>query len=46
MPVYVAVDVSINDPVTYERYKALRQSCAHTEMLLIEGPAFDPARTG
>jgi len=103
MPVYVAVDVAIKDPVTYERYKAmappaiaayggkylvrgatttllegswspnrfvllefpdvasakgwwggpeyaeakaLRQSCAHTEMLLIEGPAFDPARAG
>lgn len=99
MPAYIAVDISINDPVTYDRYKtlappsiakyggrylarggttttlegswtpqrfvilefadadtarrwwdspeyaeakAIRQSCAHTEMLLVDGPAFDP----
>jgi uncharacterized protein (DUF1330 family) len=101
MPVYVAVEIAIADPVVYERYKALapaaiaayggkylvrgattttlegrwsperfvllqfpdaasamgwwggpeyaeakalRQSCATTEMLLIEGPEFVPPR--
>jgi uncharacterized protein (DUF1330 family) len=100
MPAYVVVQITIHDPVAYERYKelappsigayggrylvrgartttlegswqparfvilefpsaerasawwsspeyapakALRQACAHTEMLLVEGPAFDPA---
>jgi uncharacterized protein (DUF1330 family) len=99
MPAYIAVDISINDPVTYDRYKtmappsiakydgrylvrggstttlegswkpqrtvilefadaetarqwwdspeyaeakALRQSCSDTDMLLVDGPAFDP----
>ncbi|MFN2604426.1 MAG: DUF1330 domain-containing protein [Gemmatimonadaceae bacterium] len=99
MPAYLAVEIAIHDPETYERYKtvapssigkyggrylvrggtmetlegdwdperfvilefpdaatarkwwnspeyaeakALRQSCAHTEMLLIEGPPLDP----
>jgi uncharacterized protein (DUF1330 family) len=99
MPAYVVVDISIENPTTYERYKsiappsigvyggrylvrggtletlegawqpqrlvilefenaerarawwdspeyapakALRQSCASTDMVLIEGPAFDP----
>jgi uncharacterized protein (DUF1330 family) len=99
MPAYVVVDISIEDPTTYERYKTLappsigqyegrylvrggttdtlegswqpqrlvvlefpnaerarawwnspeyaeakklRQSCASTDMVLIEGPAFDP----
>jgi uncharacterized protein (DUF1330 family) len=99
MAVYVAVDISIHDPATYERYKtlapagiaahggrylvrggttttlegdwkperfvilefptaeaakawwggpeyaeakALRQSCATTNMLLVDGPSFDP----
>ena len=28
----------------YAEAKALRQSCADTDMLLVEGPAFDPAR--
>jgi uncharacterized protein (DUF1330 family) len=99
MPTYVVVDISIENPTTYERYKsiappsigiyggrylvrggtmetlegawrpqrlvilefenaerargwwnspeyapakALRQSCASTDMVLIEGPAFDP----
>jgi len=101
MPAYVVVQIHINDPETYERYKALapasiaayggryllrggstttlegrwdpgrfvilefptaerarawwaspeyaeakalRQSCADSEMLLAEGPSFDPAR--
>jgi uncharacterized protein (DUF1330 family) len=100
MPAYVAVDITIKDPATYDRYKllappaiakyggkylvrggttttlegdwsptrlvilefptgekarawwdspeyaeakALRQSCADTQMVLLEGPAFDPA---
>ena len=100
MPAYIVVDIAINDPTTYERYKqlappsiaqyggrylvrggktlplegawsperlvilefasaddarrwwaspeyaeakALRQSCATTDMLLIDGPSFDPA---
>ena len=100
MPAYVVVQVTIHDPVAYERYKelappsigayggrylvrgaqtttlegswrparfvilefpsvkrasawwsspeyapakALRQACAHTEMLLVEGLEFDPA---
>jgi uncharacterized protein (DUF1330 family) len=30
----------------YAEAKALRQSCAETEMLLVEGPAFDPAAQG
>lgn len=99
MPAYVAVDVTIHDPQTYERYKALaaptigqfggryvvrggttqtlegswspkrfvllefkdadtarawwsspeysearriRESCASTQMLLVDGPSFDP----
>jgi uncharacterized protein (DUF1330 family) len=99
MPAYIAVDIKINDPETYDRYKtmappsiakyggtylarggqtkilegswapqrfvilefptleaaegwwnspeyapakALRQSCADTDMLLVEGKAFDP----
>ena len=99
MPAYIAVDISINDPATYDRYKtmappsiakyggrylvrggntttlegswqpqrfvilefadaetarrwwnspeyaeakALRQSCSDTDMLLVDGPAFDP----
>jgi len=99
MPAYIAVDITINDPETYDRYKAmvpasiakyggtyltrggatktlegnwspkrfvilefptleaaeswwnspeyapakaLRQSCADTNMLLVEGKAFDP----
>ena len=99
MPAYIAVDISINAPVTYDRYKtmappsiakydgrylvrggstttlegswkpqrfvilevadaetarqwwdspeyaeakALRQSCSDTDMLLVDGPAFDP----
>ena len=99
MPAYIIVDIAIQDPETYERYKAmapdsiaqydgrycvrgatvttlegtwspsrfvmlefptadaarawwsspeyapakaLRQSCARTEMLLVEGPSFDP----
>lgn len=99
MPAYIAVDITINDPATYDEYKvlapasiakyggtylarggstkilegswspqrfvilefptleaaeqwwnspeyapakALRQSSAHTEMLLVEGKAFDP----
>ena len=99
MSAYVVVEISIEDPVTYERYKtlappsiglyggrylvrggtmqtlegnwkperfvilefpsaevagkwwnspeyaeakSLRQSCAHTQMLLIEGPSLDP----
>ena len=28
----------------YAEAKALRQSCSETEMLLAEGPAFDPGR--
>ena len=28
----------------YAEGKALRQSCAETEMILIEGPSFDPAQ--
>ena len=100
MPAYVVVQITIHDPVAYERYKelappsigayggrylvrgahtttlegswrpprfvilefpsadrarawwsspeyapakALRQASAHTEMLLVEGPPFDPA---
>ncbi|HEY6827884.1 MAG TPA: DUF1330 domain-containing protein [Gemmatimonadaceae bacterium] len=99
MPAYIAVDININDPVTYNRYKdmappsiakyggrylvrggttttlegswkpqrfvilefadaetarrwwdspeyaeakKLRQSCADTDMVLLDGPAFDP----
>jgi uncharacterized protein (DUF1330 family) len=99
MPAYVAVDITINDPATYDEYKtmapasiakyggtyltrggatttlegswaptrfvilefptveaargwwnspeyapakALRQSCAETDMVLVEGKAFDP----
>jgi uncharacterized protein (DUF1330 family) len=26
----------------YAEAKALRQSCSHAEMLLVEGPSFDP----
>jgi uncharacterized protein (DUF1330 family) len=101
MPAYIAVDIVIDDPKTYERYKhlappsiakyggrylmrggtattlegtwspsrfvilefptaeiaqqwwsspeyaeakALRQSCAQTQMVLLDGPAFDPAK--
>jgi len=101
MPAYIAVDVKIDDPTTYERYKllappaiakyggrylvrggttttlegdwaparfvilefpsaevakqwwnspeyaeakALRQSCAQTQMVLLDGPAFDPSK--
>jgi uncharacterized protein (DUF1330 family) len=101
MPAYVAVDITIHDPETYDRYKAmappsivkyggtyvvrggstttlegewspkrfvllqfkdaatarawwespeyapakaLRQSCATTQMLLVDGPAFDPSK--
>jgi uncharacterized protein (DUF1330 family) len=101
MPAYIAVDITIDDPQTYERYKllappsiakyggkylarggtittlegewspkrlvilefrdaetarqwwsspeyadakALRQSCARTQMVLLDGPAFDPAK--
>jgi uncharacterized protein (DUF1330 family) len=29
----------------YAEAKALRHSCATTQMLLVEGPEFDPART-
>ena len=28
----------------YAEAKAMRQSCATTQMLLVEGPEFDPAR--
>ena len=102
MPAYIAVDISIEDPQTYERYKlmappsiakyggkylarggtittlegdwsptrlvilefrdaetarqwwnspeyadakALRQSCAKTQMVLLDGPAFDPSKS-
>jgi uncharacterized protein (DUF1330 family) len=31
------------DSPEYAEAKALRQSCADTDMLLVEGPAFDPA---
>jgi uncharacterized protein (DUF1330 family) len=101
MPAYITVDITIDDPQTYERYKqlappsiakyggrylarggttttlegdwsparlvileftdadtarrwwaspeyaeakALRQSCARTQMVLLDGPAFDPAK--
>lgn len=61
MPAYIAVDITVEDPPTYERYKtlappsiakyggrydakALRQSCARTDMVLLDGPAFDPAK--
>jgi uncharacterized protein (DUF1330 family) len=30
------------DSPEYAEAKALRQSCAHTEMILVEGPSFDP----
>lgn len=100
MPAYIVVDITIHDPDTYEKYKALappsiakyggkytvrgakvttlegswsparfvmlefptaeiaqqwwtspeyapakamRQSCSNTEMLLVDGPPFDPA---
>jgi len=103
MPAYVVVEIAIEDPATYERYKtlappsiakyrgrylvrggtnealegvwkperfvilqfesadmarrwwsspeyaeakALRQSCAETKMLLLDGPSFDPATVG
>ena len=102
MPAYIAVDITVEDPTTYERYKtlappsiakyggrylmrggtattlegdwtptrfvilefpdvqkarqwwespeyadakALRQSCARTDMVLLDGPAFDPAKS-
>ena len=102
MPAYIAVDVTIDDPKTYDRYKllappsiakyegrylvrggttttlegdwapsrfvilefptadkarqwwgspeyaeakALRQSCARTQMVLLDGPSFDPAKS-
>jgi uncharacterized protein (DUF1330 family) len=32
------------DSPEYAEAKALRQSCASTDMVLIEGPAFDPAK--
>jgi uncharacterized protein (DUF1330 family) len=101
MPAYIAVDITIHDPSTYDEYKtlappsiakyggrylvrggstktlegtwspkrfvilefptaeraqqwwespeyakakALRQSCSTTQMLLVDGPAFDPAK--
>ena len=101
MPAYVAVDITVEDPTTYDRYKllappaiakyggrylvrggtattlegdwsptrfvilefptsekakqwwsspeyaeakALRQSCAQTRMVLLDGPAFDPSK--
>jgi uncharacterized protein (DUF1330 family) len=30
----------------YAEAKALRQTCAETDMVLVEGPAFDPAAGG
>ena len=102
MPAYIAVDITIDDPTTYDRYKllappsiakyegrylvrggttttlegdwspsrfvilefptadkarqwwgspeyaeakALRQSCARTQMVLLDGPSFDPAKS-
>jgi uncharacterized protein (DUF1330 family) len=102
MPAYIAVDITIDDPQTYDRYKllappsiakyggrylvrggttttlegnwsptrlvilefpdagaahrwwsspeyaeakTLRQSCARTQMVLLDGPAFDPAKS-